>query len=173
MSKMVEGLKSAFVLTSGTVLGGMSGVLYLLFNGLKCLNIDVPNVKPTVDVNLNFSSVNLTGVLKLDIAGGLFSSDPINAVLDQDKLFDALSKTQVQINTSVPDIVPEIQFNPCIPPLYIGAAAAFGATAIGLTTYYLIKCRQNRDKDVDSVELEEVSPDVSEDSYSDRNLLNA
>ena len=131
MNKVVKGLLSTSSMVVGTIVGGLSGLLYIFLDGLKCLDVNVPRVRPTTNISIDFSNVNLDGVISFPTG------------VNEQLLKQRLDQVDIQADINVPTIVPHIEFSECLTPLYAGLAVGAGVTLAGLAGFHLYSSRNN------------------------------
>ena len=131
MNKVKKGLISATKVVIGTLVGGLSGLMYIFLDGLKCLQVDVPPIRPTTNVSIDFSHVNLDGVISFPTG------------VDEDLLKQRLTEVDIQADINVPPVNPQIEFAECLTPLYAGLGVGAGVTLAGLAGFYLYSSRNN------------------------------
>ncbi len=149
MNKLKEAFSSVLMLGTSVVVGAISGSFYLLGRGMDCLKVDVPDIEPTVKVDLDFSEVDFSKVINAPKASEInfLNLDALFATLfNQEALKDSLANISVNTQIDIPHVTPTFDVNDCAQSLFLSTGVVVGAASIGLLGYYAVSCQRETNR---------------------------
>ena len=161
MKLVSKTLKSSFFLATGAIQGGLAGLLSLILWRSDCAQVTIPSIEPNVEVDPDFSSINLNALIERGS-----ESRPWDFSFNNQEFIRQLNNIEANVNAQIPRISPNIDLTECATSIWQGATIGLGVTGLGLGLYYAFKHKCRRKKTEDDNDMIELPEQDDSSSYS-------
>lgn len=164
MQRIKEGLVTTFYTVTGSVIGALGGLLGQLYVDPRCINVDVPPLRPDISVETTFDEVHIERALQEEECSQTIFGQTIQHfcyAFNRSVAIDELNHIQHEVDARVGRFRPDTSIEDCVQ--YMPHGAAIGAAVVLAVSglYFLGRhiCTRGREPDEElgrSRELEEV-----------------